>query len=1192
MIRNILKKSIVAGMACMAMASASSQVTKHIYAYKDGAVVFRAAAAEADSLAFEEGKTVVALYNHATGEALWKAKYADVDSLSFTPPTAVADLLDIKFDEGGNCWDASPLGMNVMVATGSGEAEVDFNKSYNLWEGHFYGSSWGGTPATTCFKADYSINDYFKEALSNGHSMECLFKVDYDGTIPDAEAKFFAAHEGGGTGFLICTKARGKNGGNEITFLPNVTQNGNSNWIWATSGIVPQPGKYYHVVGVWNQEEGKAYIYVNGQLMNTVAAVGNLRLPPSQLAQWVGIGCDANAGTGAQAANSHVAIARIYDKALDASEVDGLWNTVAESAKVPVADLLDVKFTEDGSAVDVSPMKNTVEVVSPTGKIDTYYNMYYDTYAAKINNAWSGGVADTKTYCKVDFENNQKFRDALADGHTIETVWKATYNALPNSEAKWFSAMQGGGTGFLICTQNRGKNGGNEITFLPNVTPTGNSNWIWATSGVVPEAEKYYDVVGVWNKEEGKAYIYVNGELMNTVDAKGELRFANQGANWWGIGCDANPNGGEQGGNWEIVNARVYDNPLTEREVANLWNNIASATKLADDSVAEHKVNPDDTVTVAAPKADLMDIRFGANNEVKDAAVPDHNPTWIVKGQAWTPSGEYDSDAPVTYFNSEYNCYAARFDNDASYVPYQYILGYDYENDEAFKDSIADGHTLEILVSQDYGSMNREIKPFSSHQGGGTGIMIESSGDWTFLPNTGGYRWAKSGITPVRKQFYHVVGVYNKEEQTASIYVDGVLKNTVAAPGNFQFATSGNMRLLIGADPTTGNSTKAESAWKGDIVLARAYSAPLTYAQVKALYRELDATKSQAPEFITDYSYNDLYYYNSNSAAAGASFIVSGKGFKEGDKIDIVPGDGSLDDKMSLPVSLVDGGATVKLPEGLVNDRRYVIYVERDGKVQTLGVCKFYETDVIPKGSKVIAHRGYWNVEGAAQNSRASLKNAIDQKCYGSEIDIWLTTDGKLMVNHDASYNGVTIKDATSEQCKALKLSNGENMPELADMLKMIAEENWTTDTTRLIIEIKDHGNDELNTQAAQMTVNAVYEADVASRVEYISFSLKACTALHEADGNAKIAYLSGDKSPQELSDLGLTGLDYTLNTYLNNPTWVSEARELGMETNVWTIDSSEQIIRCNAMGIDYITTNNPVEALRIQKIYVDANRQ
>ena len=38
----------------------------------------------------------------------------------------------------------------------------------------------------------------------------------------------------------------------------------------------------------------------------------------------------------------------------------------------------------------------------------------------------------------------------------------------------------------------------------------------------------------------------------------------------------------------------------------------------------------------------------------------------------------------------------------------------------------------------------------------------------------------------------------------------------------------------------------------------------------------------------------------------------------------------------------------------------------------------------MPEGSKVIAHRGYWNTDGAAQNSIASVQNAIDNKFYGS----------------------------------------------------------------------------------------------------------------------------------------------------------------------------------------------------------------
>ncbi len=110
-------------------------------------------------------------------------------------------------------------------------------------------------------------------------------------------------------------------------------------------------------------------------------------------------------------------------------------------------------------------------------------------------------------------------------------------------------------------------------------------------------------------------------------------------------------------------------------------------------------------------------------------------------------------------------------------------------------------------------------------------------------------------------------------------------------------------------------------------------------------------------------------------------------------------------------------------------------------------------------------------------------------------------------------------------------------------------------------------------------------------RVEYISFSLVACNALHDADSEAKVSCLNGDKTPEELSALGLSGLDYTLSVYNSNPTWISEARNLDLTTNVWTINSTDEIIKCNNLGIDYITTDNPVEALKYQTYYQNLNK-
>ena len=75
-----------------------------------------------------------------------------------------------------------------------------------------------------------------------------------DGT---KEYKPFSAHEAGGTGFLICKEGQGGHPAC-ITFLPNVSTTGKSTWRWAQSDVTPEPGRYYHVVGVWDKTAEKA----------------------------------------------------------------------------------------------------------------------------------------------------------------------------------------------------------------------------------------------------------------------------------------------------------------------------------------------------------------------------------------------------------------------------------------------------------------------------------------------------------------------------------------------------------------------------------------------------------------------------------------------------------------------------------------------------------------------------------------------------------------------------------------------------------------------------------------------------------------------------------------------------------------------------------------------------------------------
>lgn len=229
----------------------------------------------------------------------------------------------------------------------------------------------------------------------------------------------------------------------------------------------------------------------------------------------------------------------------------------------------------------------------------------------------------------------------------------------------------------------------------------------------------------------------------------------------------------------------------------------------------------------------------------------------------------------------------------------------------------------------------------------------------------------------------------------------------------------------------------------------------------------------------------------------------------------------------------------------------------------------------------IVAHRGYWRTDGSAQNSIASFQNAVKVGCWGSEFDVWLTADGIPVVFHDATIDGIRIEDTTYATLMNKRLSNGEFIPTLQQYL----QEALLHPGCRLIFEIKPHRNAKRDNMISELSIELVNMLGLASRTDYISFSKNACKRLHEMAPDAKVAYLNGDLSPQQVKDIGWTGIDYSIGTFDKHPEWPLEAKQLGLEVNVWTVDGEEALNRFVQMpGIDIITTNDPEILISILK--------
>ncbi|GHU90456.1 glycerophosphoryl diester phosphodiesterase [Bacteroidia bacterium] len=227
--------------------------------------------------------------------------------------------------------------------------------------------------------------------------------------------------------------------------------------------------------------------------------------------------------------------------------------------------------------------------------------------------------------------------------------------------------------------------------------------------------------------------------------------------------------------------------------------------------------------------------------------------------------------------------------------------------------------------------------------------------------------------------------------------------------------------------------------------------------------------------------------------------------------------------------------------------------------------------------TQVIAHRGYWDCEGSAQNSVFSLKKTQEIHIYGSEFDVSITSDGIPVVNHDPTIKGpndrlLTIEKTPFNLLKDLKIKNGETLPTLKSYLKQGKKDR----NTKLILEIKPHSTKEIEDKAVKIITEMVSKSGMEKQTEYISFSLNICKEILRYQPKAKIAYLNGDLSPSEIKNAGLTGLDYHFKIFQTHPEWITEAKESELTTNVWTVNDPVVMKEMIDRKIDFITTDKP----------------
>ena len=231
--------------------------------------------------------------------------------------------------------------------------------------------------------------------------------------------------------------------------------------------------------------------------------------------------------------------------------------------------------------------------------------------------------------------------------------------------------------------------------------------------------------------------------------------------------------------------------------------------------------------------------------------------------------------------------------------------------------------------------------------------------------------------------------------------------------------------------------------------------------------------------------------------------------------------------------------------------------------------------------TQIVAHRGYWQTNGSAQNSLTSYRKADSLGVYGSEIDVWISKDGVVYVNHDRTFKGCCIENSTAAECNKVILDNGEHMPTFESYLKAVK-----AGKCKLVIEVKTHKSYARQNLCIDKTLALVKKYKLEKRVDYIAFDYAAVLRIIDrAPQGTPVYYLNGDMAPKDLKRVGCAGADYEQKVFTDkNPEWFDEFHKLGMKINVWTVDDPEILKYYVEKGADYITTNIPEKLQQMLK--------
>lgn len=256
-----------------------------------------------------------------------------------------------------------------------------------------------------------------------------------------------------------------------------------------------------------------------------------------------------------------------------------------------------------------------------------------------------------------------------------------------------------------------------------------------------------------------------------------------------------------------------------------------------------------------------------------------------------------------------------------------------------------------------------------------------------------------------------------------------------------------------------------------------------------------------------------------------------------------------------------------------------------------LSVGLFYIYDLVRNGSElseellieteITAHRG--SSVTAPENTIPAIEKAMEEMADSVEIDVQMTSDGVIVLGHDASLKRVagvnrSIASMTFAQLEQLDVGSwfsksyeGTRIPALSEVLELCSQK------IGLNIEIKYVGkNSELPEKTAEMIKAYGMENQCVVTSTNLPYLRRVKAVLPEVRTGYIISAAYVNFYSSEDVDFISIRSGFVTSALMQN------AHEQGKAVYAWTVNSKSELERLTLLGVDGIITDRPVLAREI----------